>query len=42
LIVGITTYQKERRYDNLPGHSELYLVIPVREWDDVQAGMKYK
>ena len=28
--------------NSLSGHPELYLVIPVREWDDVQAGMKYK
>jgi hypothetical protein len=28
--------------NHLAGRSELYLVIPVREWDDVQAGMKYK
>jgi hypothetical protein len=21
----------------IPGHSELYLVIPIREWDDAQA-----
>jgi len=20
--------------NSLPGHSELYLVIPIREWDD--------
>jgi len=23
--------------NHLPGHSELYLVIPIREWDDAQA-----
>jgi len=23
--------------NHLPGHSELYLVIPIREWDDLQA-----
>jgi hypothetical protein len=23
--------------NNLPGHSELYLVIPIREWDDPEA-----
>ena len=23
--------------NSLPGHSELYLVIPIREWDDADA-----
>ena len=23
--------------NHLPGRSELYLVIPIREWDDAQA-----
>jgi hypothetical protein len=23
--------------NHLPGHPELYLVIPIREWDDAQA-----
>ena len=23
--------------NHLPGRSELYLVIPIREWDDLQA-----
>jgi hypothetical protein len=26
--------------NNLPGHSELFLVIPIRQWDDAQAGLK--
>ena len=24
-------------YVNLPGHSELYLVVPIREWEASQA-----
>jgi hypothetical protein len=23
--------------NSLPGHAELYLVIPIREWDDAEA-----
>ncbi len=23
--------------NSLPGHSELYLVIPIRQWDDAEA-----
>jgi hypothetical protein len=23
--------------NHLPGHSELYLVVPIREWEDSQA-----
>jgi hypothetical protein len=23
--------------NHLPGHTELFLVIPIREWDDAQA-----
>ncbi len=30
----------ESYVNTLPGHSELFLVIPIREWEDAQAAIK--